>query len=165
MTIESIRRISITAMVLLLVLDTAAAQTTSTPLYLDGVLRVVATFHRIHEGSLPVSGSMESFGASMYPSWPPGRAENADDSSKHRRRGSEDGAGKVYSTGLARQAKDERGAAGTDCRSTEGPVGETKEGGGSSALNSEPAIRSLISGRNSSQLMWIFSRPGNARYR
>jgi hypothetical protein len=71
MTIESIRRISITAMVLLLVLAAAAAQTTSTPLYVDGVLRVVTTFHRMDEGSLPVSGSMESFGASVYPSWPP----------------------------------------------------------------------------------------------
>jgi hypothetical protein len=70
MTIESIRRISITAMVLFLVLAAAAAQTTSTPLYVDGVLRVVATFHRIGEGSLPASGSMESFGTSVYPSWP-----------------------------------------------------------------------------------------------
>jgi hypothetical protein len=69
MTIESIRRISITAMVPLLVLATAAAQTASTPLYVDGVLRVVATFHR-SEGSLPVSGSMERFGTSVYPSWP-----------------------------------------------------------------------------------------------
>jgi hypothetical protein len=70
MTIESIRRISITAMVPLLVLATAAAQTASTPFYVDGVLRVVATFHRISEGSLPVSGSMERFGTSVYPSWP-----------------------------------------------------------------------------------------------
>jgi hypothetical protein len=70
MTIESIRRISITAMVLLLVLAAAAAQTTSKPLYVDGVLRVVATFHRISEGSLPVSGSMESFATNVYPSWP-----------------------------------------------------------------------------------------------
>jgi hypothetical protein len=58
MTIESIHRISITAMVPLLVLSAAAAQTTSTPLYVDGVQRVVATFHRISEGSLPVNGSM-----------------------------------------------------------------------------------------------------------
>jgi hypothetical protein len=72
MTIESIRRISITAMVLLLVLAAAAAQTTSTPLYVDGVQRVVATFHCIYEGSLPVSGSMHSFGNSVYPSWPRG---------------------------------------------------------------------------------------------
>jgi hypothetical protein len=57
-------------MVLLLVLSAAAAQTTSTPLYVDGVQRVVATFHRISEGSLPVNGSMESFGTSVYPSWP-----------------------------------------------------------------------------------------------
>jgi hypothetical protein len=56
MTTESILRISITAMVLLLVIAPAAAQTTSTPLYVDGVLRVVATFHRINERSLPVSG-------------------------------------------------------------------------------------------------------------
>ena len=70
MTIESIRRISITAMVLLLVLAAAAAQTTSKPLYVDGVLRVVATFHRISEGSLPVNGSMERFGTNVYPSWP-----------------------------------------------------------------------------------------------
>jgi hypothetical protein len=67
MTIESIRRISITAMVLLLVLAAAAAQTTSTPLYVDGVLRVVAAFHRINEGSLLVSGSMHTFGTSVYP--------------------------------------------------------------------------------------------------
>jgi hypothetical protein len=70
MTTESILRISITAMVLLLVIAAAAAQTTSTPLYVDGVLWAVATFHRISEGSLPVSGSMESFGTSVYPSWP-----------------------------------------------------------------------------------------------
>jgi hypothetical protein len=70
MTIESILRISITAMVLFLVIAAASAQTPSTPLYVDGVLRVVATFHRINEGSLPVSGSMESFGTSVYPSWP-----------------------------------------------------------------------------------------------
>jgi hypothetical protein len=70
MTIESIRRISITAMLLLLVLAAAAAQTTSKPLYVDGVLRVVAAFHRINEGSLPISGSMHSFGTSEYPSWP-----------------------------------------------------------------------------------------------
>jgi hypothetical protein len=70
MTSESIRRISITAMVLLLVLAAAAAQTTSTPLYVDGVLRVVTTFHRMNEGSLPASGSMESFGTNVYPSWP-----------------------------------------------------------------------------------------------
>jgi hypothetical protein len=69
MTSESIRRISITAMMLLLVLAAAAAQTTRTPLYVDGVLRVVATFHRISEGSLPVSGSMERFGTNAYPSW------------------------------------------------------------------------------------------------
>jgi hypothetical protein len=30
---------------------------------------VVATFHRISEGSLPVSGSMLGFGISVYPSW------------------------------------------------------------------------------------------------
>jgi len=70
MTIESIHRFSITAMALLLVLAAAAAQTTSTPLYVDGVRRVAATFHRINEGSLPVNGSMESFGTSVYPSWP-----------------------------------------------------------------------------------------------
>ena len=57
-------------MVLLLVIAAAAAQTTSTPLYVDGALWAVATFHRISEGSLPVSGSMESFGTSVYPSWP-----------------------------------------------------------------------------------------------
>jgi hypothetical protein len=56
-------------MVLFLAIAAAAAQTTSTPLYVDGVLRVVATFHRISEGSLPVSGSMDGFG-SVYPSWP-----------------------------------------------------------------------------------------------
>jgi hypothetical protein len=39
-------------------------------IYVDGVLRVVATFQRISEGSLPVSGSMESFGTNVYPSWP-----------------------------------------------------------------------------------------------
>jgi hypothetical protein len=55
MTIESIRRISITAMVLLLVLGAASAQTTSTPLNVDGVLRLVATFHRISQGSLAVT--------------------------------------------------------------------------------------------------------------
>jgi hypothetical protein len=70
MTIESIHRISITAMVLLLVLAAAAAQTTSTPLYVDGVQRVVANIHRISDGSLPVNGSMESFGINVYPSWP-----------------------------------------------------------------------------------------------
>jgi hypothetical protein len=70
MTTESIRRISITAMVLLLVLAAAAAQMTSKPLYVDGGLRVVDTFHRISEGSLPVSGSMERFGTNAYPSWP-----------------------------------------------------------------------------------------------
>jgi hypothetical protein len=70
MTIESIHRIGITAMVLLLVLAAAAAQTTSTPLYVDGAQRVVATFLLISEGSLPVNGSMESFGTNVYPSWP-----------------------------------------------------------------------------------------------
>ena len=70
MTTESILRISITAMVLLLVIAAAAAQRTSTPLYVDGALWAVATFHRISEGSLPVSGSMHSFGTSVYPSWP-----------------------------------------------------------------------------------------------
>jgi hypothetical protein len=70
MTTESILRISITAMVLFLVIAAAAAQTTSKPLYVDGVLRVVATFHRISEGSLPVNGSMESFGTNVYLSWP-----------------------------------------------------------------------------------------------
>jgi hypothetical protein len=70
MTTESILRISITAMVLFLVIAAAAAQTTSKPLYIDGVLRVVATFHRISEGSLPVNGSMERFGTNVYPSWP-----------------------------------------------------------------------------------------------
>jgi hypothetical protein len=70
MTIESILRITITAMVLFLVIAAAAAQTTSKPLYADGVLRVVGTFHRISEGSLPVSGSMHTFGTSVYPSWP-----------------------------------------------------------------------------------------------
>jgi hypothetical protein len=54
-------------MVLLLVLAAAAAQTTSTPLYVDGVLRVVTTFHRMNEGSLPASGSTESFGTNVYP--------------------------------------------------------------------------------------------------
>jgi hypothetical protein len=70
MTIEFIRRISITAMVLFLAIAAAAAQKTSTPLCLDEVLRLVATFYRISEGSLPVSGSMENFGTSVYPSWP-----------------------------------------------------------------------------------------------
>jgi hypothetical protein len=70
MTIESILRISITAMALLLVIAAASAQTTSKPLYVDGFLRVVATFHRISEGSLPASGPMESFRTSVYPSWP-----------------------------------------------------------------------------------------------
>jgi hypothetical protein len=70
MTTESILRVSITAMVLFLVIAAAAAQTTSKPLYVDGVLRVVATFQRISEGSLPVSGSMHSFGTKVYPSWP-----------------------------------------------------------------------------------------------
>jgi hypothetical protein len=69
MTTESILRVNITAMVLFLVIAAAAAQTTSKPLYVDGVLRVVATFHRISEGSLPVSGSMERFRAYAYPSW------------------------------------------------------------------------------------------------
>jgi hypothetical protein len=55
MTIESIHRIGITAMVLLLVLAAAAAQTTSRPLYVDGFQRVAATFHRISEGKLPVN--------------------------------------------------------------------------------------------------------------
>jgi hypothetical protein len=70
MTIESILRITITAMVLFLVIAAAAAQTTSKPLYTDGVLRGVATFRRISEGSLPVNGSKESFGTNVYPSWP-----------------------------------------------------------------------------------------------
>jgi hypothetical protein len=70
MTSESVRRISVTATVLLLVLAAAAAQTTSAPLYVDGALRVVATFHRMSEGSLPVNGSMDSFGTNVYPSWP-----------------------------------------------------------------------------------------------
>jgi hypothetical protein len=70
MTIESILRITITAMVLLLVIAAASAQTTSTPLYVYGVPRAVATFQRMDEGSLPVSGSMHSFGTSVYPSWP-----------------------------------------------------------------------------------------------
>jgi hypothetical protein len=70
MTIESIHRTSITAMVLLLVLAAAAAQTTSKPAYVDGVQRVVANLHRISEGSLPVYGPMESFGTGVYPSWP-----------------------------------------------------------------------------------------------
>jgi hypothetical protein len=69
MTIESIRRISITAMVLLLVPAAAAAQTISKPLYVDGILRVVGKFYRISEGSLPVSGSLETFGTSAYPTW------------------------------------------------------------------------------------------------
>jgi hypothetical protein len=48
---------------------TAGHETTShTPLYVDGVR--VATFHRINEGSLPVSGTMARFGTSVYPSWP-----------------------------------------------------------------------------------------------
>ena len=68
MTTESILRIGITAMVLHLVMAAASAQTTCTPLYVDGVLRAVATFHRISEGSLPVNGSMESFGTNVYPS-------------------------------------------------------------------------------------------------
>jgi hypothetical protein len=51
-TIEYVYRfIGITAMVLLLVVAAPADQTTSTPLYVDGVQRVVATFHRIDEGS------------------------------------------------------------------------------------------------------------------
>jgi hypothetical protein len=70
MTTESILRISITAVVLFLVIAAAVAQTTSKPLYADGILRVVATFHRISEGSLPASGPMESFRTSVYPSWP-----------------------------------------------------------------------------------------------
>jgi hypothetical protein len=70
MTIEYILRITITAILLLLVMAAASAQTTSTPLYVDGVLRAVAAFHRMNEGSLPVSGSMESFGTKVYPSWP-----------------------------------------------------------------------------------------------
>jgi hypothetical protein len=56
--------------VLFLVIAEAAAQMTRKPLYVDGVLRVVATFHRVSEGSLPVSGSMESFRTNVYPSWP-----------------------------------------------------------------------------------------------
>jgi hypothetical protein len=70
MTVESILRITVTAMVLLLVMAAASAETTSTPLYIDGVLRAVATFHRIGEGSLPGNGSVESFGTNEYPSWP-----------------------------------------------------------------------------------------------
>jgi hypothetical protein len=69
MTIESILRIAITAMMLFLVIAAASAQTPSTPLYVDGVLRVVAPLPRINEGSLPVSGSMHSFGTNVYPSW------------------------------------------------------------------------------------------------
>jgi hypothetical protein len=69
MTTESILRINITTTVLLLVIAATSAQTTSTPLYANGVLRVVATFHRISEGSLPVNGSMEMFGTNAYPSW------------------------------------------------------------------------------------------------
>jgi hypothetical protein len=53
---ESILRITVTAMALFLVIAAASAQTTSTPLYIDGVLRAVATFHRISEGSLPANG-------------------------------------------------------------------------------------------------------------
>jgi hypothetical protein len=48
MTTESILRISITAIMLLLVIAAAAAQTNSKSLYVDGVLRVVATFSRQH---------------------------------------------------------------------------------------------------------------------
>lgn len=33
----------------------AAAQTTGTQVYVDGVLRMVATFHSYSEGSLPVT--------------------------------------------------------------------------------------------------------------
>ena len=70
MTVESIHRIGITAIVLLLMVVAVAAQTTSKRLYVDGVQRVAATFHCISEGSLPVNGSMESFRTSVYPSWP-----------------------------------------------------------------------------------------------
>jgi hypothetical protein len=138
MTIESIRRISITAMVPLLVLATAAAQTASTPLYVDGVLRVVATFHR-SEGSLPVSGSMERFGTSVYPSWPRDAQrtrtilQSIDAEVQRMERAKRllkrCGPGEAYSTGQAWQGKDERGRAGTDCSSSESPVDESKEGG------------------------------------
>jgi hypothetical protein len=70
MTIESVQRIGITAIALLLVVAAAAAQTTRKPLCFDGGQRVAATLYRISEGSLPVNGSMESFGTTVYPSWP-----------------------------------------------------------------------------------------------
>jgi hypothetical protein len=139
MTIESIHRIRITAMVLLLVVAAAAAQTTNTPLYVDGVHRVVATFHRINEGSPPGQRVHGKLRIQRVPVLAPGHAENANDSSKHRRGGSEDGPGKrllkrcgpgeAYSTRQARQAKDEPGSPRTDCSSTESPVGESKKGG------------------------------------
>jgi hypothetical protein len=153
MTIESIRRISITAMVLLLVLAAAAAQTTSTPLYVDGVLRVVATFHHINEGSLPVSGSMESFGTSVYPSWPRDAQrtrtilQSIDAEVQRMERAKcllkRCYPGKAHSTGQARQAKDERGRACTDCSSTTAAVGESKEGG-EVARKTDRFDRSLI---------------------
>jgi hypothetical protein len=83
--VKRILRISITAMVLLVVITAASAQTTSTPLYVDGVLRVVANFHRINEISLPVGGAMEGLRDQRVPVLASGCAENADDSSKHRR--------------------------------------------------------------------------------
>lgn len=70
MTTESVLRISITAMLLLLVVAGAAAQTTSKPLYVGRVLRVVATFHGSTEVSLPVNGSRERLGTNAYPSGP-----------------------------------------------------------------------------------------------
>jgi len=134
MTIESIHRIRITAMVLLLVVAAAAAQTTNTPLYVDGVHRVVATFHRINEGSPPGQRVHGKLRIQRVPVLAPGHAENANDSSKHRRGGSEDGPGKrllkrcgpgeAYSTGQARQAKDERSRAGKDRGGAESSMGD-----------------------------------------
>jgi hypothetical protein len=149
MTIESIHRIGVTAMVLLLVLAAAAAQTTSAPLYVDGGQRVVATFHRISEGSLPVNGAMESFGTSVYPSWPQDtqRTRTILQTSTQRFRGwleplcrfkahgadkrllKRRGPGEAYSTGQTPQAKDERCRAGEDRGGAECPLGEDQEGG------------------------------------
>jgi hypothetical protein len=93
----------------------------------------VATFHRISEGSLPVNGSMESFGTNVSPSWPrdaqrtPTILQIIDAEVQRMERANVflNGApGKVYSTGLARRAKDESGDQGEDGRGAAGPVEE-----------------------------------------
>jgi hypothetical protein len=139
MTTEAILRISITAVVLFLAIAAAAAQTTNKLLYFDGVLRGVATFHRISEGSLPVNGSRESFGTNVYPSWPRDaqrtrtilQSIDAEVQRMERANVFLNGAGRAkyirpVSTGRRKMSA---AGAGTDCSSTESPVGESKEGG------------------------------------